>query len=180
MPTVSQPAHPSLGWDTVGEWYGHLYLENFRRVTALPKCKSISIKIGLCILGCMNYKTAYSLKQFLPPMPKMATLKTATTRLFTSLCFQVCTCLIVTSQEFLAREQCVSVIIIYILVFYCANAQKYWNMHLCNWKQHSLIIFSQFLTLCLNWPSFHKTIKYSNSRHTFWKISHPLPIAHVK
>ena len=63
------------------------YVENFRRVTALSKCKSISIKIGLCILGCMNYKTAYSLKQFLPPMPKMATLKTATTRLFTSLCF---------------------------------------------------------------------------------------------
>ena len=27
--------------------------------------------------------------------------------------------------EFLAREQCVSMIIIYILVFYCANAQKY-------------------------------------------------------
>ena len=64
-----------------------IYVENFRRVTALPKCKSISIKIGLCILGCMNYKTAYSLKQFLPPMPKIATLKTATTRLFTSLCF---------------------------------------------------------------------------------------------
>ena len=63
------------------------YVENFRRVTALPKCKSISIKIGLCIPGCMNYQTAYSLKQFLPPMPKMATLKTATTRLFTSLCF---------------------------------------------------------------------------------------------
>ena len=42
---------------------------------------------------------------------------------------------------FIAREQCVSVIIIYILVFYCANAQKYWNMHLCNWKQHSLTIF---------------------------------------
>ena len=68
-------ARPSLGWDTVGERYGHFYVENFRRVTALPKCKSISIKIGLFILGCMNYKTAYSLKQFLPPMPKMATLK---------------------------------------------------------------------------------------------------------
>ena len=70
-----------------GERYGHFYVENFRQVTALPKCKSISIKIGLCKLGCMNYKTAYSLKQFLPPVPKMATLKTATTRLFTSLCF---------------------------------------------------------------------------------------------
>ena len=62
------------------------YVENFRRVTALPKYTSISIKIGLYILGCTNYKTADSLKQFLPPMPKMATLKTATTRLFTWLC----------------------------------------------------------------------------------------------
>ena len=180
MPTVSQPARPSLGWDTVGERYGHFYVENFRRMTALPKWRSISIKIYLCILGYKNYKAAYSLKQFVPPMPKRATLKTATTGLFTSLCFSVCTCLIVTSREFLAREQCLNVIIIYILVFYCANAQKYWDMHLCNWKQHSLTIFSQFLTCCLNWLSFHKTIKYSNSRHTFWKISHSIPIAHVK
>ena len=161
---------PSLGWDTVGEKYGHFYVENLRRVTALPKCKSISIKISLCIIGCLNYRTAYSLKQFLPPMPKMATLKTATTRLFTS----VCTCLFVTSREFLARDQCVNMIIIYILVFYCANAKKYWDMHLCNWKQHSLTIFSQFLTRCLNGLSFHKTIHYSNSRHTFWK-NKPLP-----
>ena len=73
----------------------------------------------------------------------------------------------------------VSVTIIYILVFYCANAQKYWNMQLCNWKQYSLTIFTQFLTR-LNWLSFRKTITYSNSRHTFWKISHSLPIAHVK
>ena len=65
-----QPARPSLGWDTVGERYGYFYVENFCRVTALPKCKSILIRIGLCILGCMNYKTAYSLKQFLPPMPR--------------------------------------------------------------------------------------------------------------
>ena len=180
MPTVSQPARPSLGWDTVGERYGHFYMENFRRMTAPPKWRSISIKIDLCILGYMNYNTAYSLKQFIPPMPKRVTLKTVTTRLFTSLCFSVCTCLIVTSREFLAREQCVNVIIIYILVFYCANAQKYWDMHLWNWKQPSLTIFSQFLTRCLNWLSFHKTIKYSNSRYTFWKTSHSLPIAHVK
>ena len=77
-----------------------------------------------------------------------------------------------TSREFLAREQCVSVIIIYILVFYCANAQKHWNMHLCNWKQHSLTLFSQFLTRCLNWLSFHKTIKYSDSRHCPRKIGY--------
>ena len=110
---MSQPARPSLGWDTVGERYGHLYVENFRQLTALPKYTSISIKICLRILGCMNWKTAYSLKQFLPPIPKKATFKTATTRLFTSLCFSLCTCLIVTSCVFPAREQLVNVTIIW-------------------------------------------------------------------
>ena len=47
-------AGSSLGWDTVGERYGHFYVENFRQLTALPKFTSISIKIGLRILGCMN------------------------------------------------------------------------------------------------------------------------------
>ena len=63
-------------------------------------------------------------------------------------------------------------------ILLCQCTKTY--MHLWNWKQPSLTIFSQFLTRCLNWLSFHKTIKYSNSRHPFWKISHSLPIAHVK
>ena len=41
---MSLPARPSLGWDTVGERYGHFYVENFRQLTALPKYTSISIK----------------------------------------------------------------------------------------------------------------------------------------
>ena len=79
----------------------------FRQLMALPKCTSTSIKIVLCIIRYVLYETAHSLRQSLPPMPKTVTLNTANTRLFTSMCFSLCTCLIVTSREFLAMEQCV-------------------------------------------------------------------------
>ena len=48
------------------------------------------------------------------------------------------------------------------------NVNKLWRL-----DRHGLFTLSF-------WLSFYKTIKYLNSRNAYIKISHPLPIAHVK
>ena len=176
MPTVPQPARPSLGWDIVGERYGQFYVENFRRVTGLPKCKSISIKIGICILGCMIYKTAYSLKQFLPPMLTMATLKHRLP-VYLHRCASRCARVWLWRHGSSLRGGSVSVWSLF--TFWYSIVPMHKNTGICIYVTENTILWLYFHS-CLNWLSFHKTIKYSNSRHTFWKISHSLPIAHVK
>ena len=101
-----------FSWNTVSVRYTHFHVEIFWQLMSLPKCTSISIKIYLRIFGCIIYNMAYNLRQSWSPILKMATLNTVTTRLFTSLCFSLWMYLIVTSREFLVREQCVNVIII--------------------------------------------------------------------
>ena len=46
---------------------------DFSAVEGTAKCTSISVKLALCIFWYISYKTAYSLRQSLPPIPKMAT-----------------------------------------------------------------------------------------------------------
>ena len=63
VPTVSQLAHPSLGWHTIGLRYSHFHMEFFRQLTVLPKCTSNSIKNDLCIFEKIKndlYKMAYT------------------------------------------------------------------------------------------------------------------------
>ena len=66
--------------------------------------------------NCIQFETIPTSKT------KTATLNTGTTCLFISLCISLCTCLIATSQEFLAREcECDHYL---KFVFHCANEQK--------------------------------------------------------
>ena len=64
-------------------------------------------------LWVVIYKAAYSLRQTLTPIPNTATSNIVTILQFTLLCFSQCTCIIVTLQKFLAREQCMIKIVIY-------------------------------------------------------------------
>ena len=124
---------------------------DFSAVEGTAKCTSISVKIALCIFWYISYKTAYSLRQSLPPIPKMATLNTETTRLFTSLRFSLCICWwIVTSREFLATELCMNVVIIWNLYSIGAMDTKCRDidlgLRLWNWEHRSPTWFSQFLS----------------------------------
>ena len=99
----------------------------------------------------------YSLWNSPPPILKTATLNTATNRLSTSLWFSPCTCLIVTSREFLdchvTGAPCEGAVCEYDhyleIVFYCACEHRlYTDIRLWNWK-HFLTWFSQFFLRCL-------------------------------
>ena len=89
---------------------------HFRQFTALLKYTSISTKFGLRILGyIVEKKTAFSFIQSTPRILELVISNTVTNRLFTLLCFSLCTRLFVTSREFIEREQFVNRIIIWIL-----------------------------------------------------------------
>ena len=113
VPTVSQPACPSLGWDTIGVRYSHFHTESIWQLTALPKCSPISIKNGLRIFGCIIYKTVYRLT--ISTTNTKTTTKHSDLPSISPLCFSLCICLIVTSREFLVREQYAKVVIIWNL-----------------------------------------------------------------
>ena len=157
---------------TVGVRYSHFCLEIFRQLTSLRKCTSISTKIGLCIHGCIIYKTAYNSRQSLFPIPKTSTFNTATNRLLTSLCFSLCTCLIMTSREFLVMEQCVNMIIIRNL-YSIMPMNKHNRIYVYETENNDLR-FSQFLSHCVSDCGFYKIIKCLNSRNAF-KKNKPLP-----
>ena len=140
---------------------------DFQQLMALPECTAISIKIGHCYLGYIMNKTAYSLRESLPPILKTVAVNTAIICLFIKLCISLHTCLIVTSWEFLSREKCVN---------------QHWSvLEICIllcWKQHAPTWFSQFISHFFS--DFYKTIKYLNLHNAFSKISLSLLTAHVK
>ena len=100
----------------------------------------------LCILGGIMYKTAWGLRQSLTFILIMATLNTASTHLFTSLCFSLCTFYCHGSSLWRSSVRMWS---LWKFIFWCTSEWKYQDKHLWNWKQHSSTSFSQFLSHCL-------------------------------
>ena len=153
---MSPPARSSLGLDAVSVRYSHFRVEIFLQLTAIPKRTSISIKIGLGICWCMIYKTAYSLRQSLAPITKTAALSTVTNRLYTLLFFSLRTFLNVTSREFLAREQCVDVIIIWNL-YSTAAMNKDTGIYFYWTENNILRLYFHSSYHIVFWLSFYKT-----------------------
>ena len=120
-------------------WHWGNRAETFRQLTALPKCTSISTKSCLRILGCIIYKTIYSLRQSLPPIPQTATLNTGTTHLLSlwSL-FEICNLLCQWTKNTGAY------------VYETEN-----NFHRLDFTVHFTLSFWL-------WLSFYKTKKYLN------------------